>query len=262
MPETPAASATRDGTIRWLAVGEHDLPADESWLSPVERARLGRMRFTKRRMDFLVARASAKRALAAWLGRPPAADLEVRHARTGAPRPYVAGRPLEDVALSLTDRAGWAVCVLASGVAEVGCDLELVEPRSDAFVRDYFTVAERDAVAVAGRDAHAVLANLIWSAKESALKVLETGLRRDTRSVEIDLGGAVDPTPGGWRPLLATTREGEALPGWWARCGVFLLTVTARGAAAPPAALPGGGDLAAAVPTHSWLARPRVPAAG
>lgn len=34
-------------------------------------------------------------------------------------------------------------------------------------------------------------ANLFWSAEESARKVLETGLRRDTRSVEVRLGTEV-----------------------------------------------------------------------
>jgi len=88
--------------------------------------------------------------------------------------------------ISMTDRAGWAVCAIAPPGIEVGVDLELVESRSTLFVQDYFTDAERR-VALTGESADPLLTNLIWSAKESALKVLRTGLRRDTRSVEITL---------------------------------------------------------------------------
>ena len=49
--------------------------------------------------------------------------------------------------MSLTDRAGCAVCLLAAEPAAIGCDLELVEPRSDAFVGDYLTGPERRWVA-------------------------------------------------------------------------------------------------------------------
>ncbi|WP_350310637.1 4'-phosphopantetheinyl transferase family protein [Amycolatopsis sp. RTGN1] len=52
----------------------------------------------------------------------------------------------------------------------MGCDLELMEPRSDAFVRTWFTDRERDAVFAAETTRERFLrANLFWSAKESAL---------------------------------------------------------------------------------------------
>ena len=41
--------------------------------------------------------------------------------------------------VSLTDRAGWAVCLVGSGFGRVGCDLEIVEPRSRGFVADFLT---------------------------------------------------------------------------------------------------------------------------
>jgi len=40
---------------------------------------------------------------------------------------------------------------VAARTAAVGCDIEIVEPRSDAFVRDYLTEPERRLVAAAGR---------------------------------------------------------------------------------------------------------------
>ncbi len=244
------------GSARWLARGERHLPPGLEWLSPVETAWAGRMRFAKRRDEFLVARWTAKAALAAVAGLPDdeatLRRLEVRHAPSGAPLAHLDGRRL-DLAVSLTDRAGWAVC-LVGGAAAVGCDLELVEPRSPAFVADYLTDAEARYVRAAP-DAH-LTANLVWSAKESALKVLGTGLRRDTRSVEVTLARAA---AGGWAELVVRTAEGAVFPGWWRRFGEFVLTVAATDPVSPPVALEEPPALAGARPAHTWLARPLAP---
>ncbi len=236
--------------MKWLARGETHLPGDDSWLSAAETARAAGMRFTKRRTEFLVARWSAKEAITRLLG--PGVHprrVEVRHHMTGAPEAYLDGAPL-DIGISLTDRAGWAVCLLGGEPGAVGCDLELVEPRSPAFVCDYFTAAERRFI---GDDPLA--ANLLWSAKESALKVLRTGLRRDTRTVEVTTvreGAQAD----GWTPLTVRAAEGAVFPGWWRRYGDFVLTIAADHAAPSPVSLEEPPALAAAAPMHSWLGRP------
>lgn len=208
--------------MRWLARGVRHLPAGLDWLTPAEMERAAGMRFAKRRTEFLVARWTARQAGRLLLGVP---DLEVRSHPSGAPEAYAGGRRL-DVGISLTHRAGWAVCLLGLGPGAVGCDLELVEARSAAFVADYFTPAER---AFSGRDP--LRANLVWSAKESALKVLRTGLRRDTRSVEV----AVGPEGDGWSPLVVRAVEGPVFPGWWRRFGDFVLTTCATRPTTPPA---------------------------
>ncbi len=253
---------------RWLALGEDALPAGEQWLAPAEAAILARLRFTKRRTEYLLRRLVAKHAVAAVTGRPTdptaLAGIEVRNAASGAPYVYVEGTPL-GVDVSITDRAGWAVCMTwpsawqaAGEVPEsghrVGCDLELVEPRTPGFVLDFFTAAEQRFVASrpAGEERD-VAANLIWSAKESALKVLRTGLRRDTRTVEVTLTA---PRGDGWGRLTVGTSEGTVFPGWWRRDGRFLLTVAAEVAAEPPVAVGDPGALATAQPRHSWLGRP------
>jgi 4'-phosphopantetheinyl transferase len=134
----------------------------------------------------------------------------------------------------------------------VGCDLELVEPRSEAFVRDWLTPTEQEVVFGAERgEARHLLANLVWSAKESALKVLETGLRRDTRSVEVNL---VEPAGREeWARLVVRAEEGTAFPGWWRRYGDFLLTFAADADCDPPVSLEEPTRLADATPSHSWL---------
>jgi 4'-phosphopantetheinyl transferase len=254
-------------TVRWLTRGVDHLPAGDGWLSPAERDRAASMRYEKRRSEFLVARFTAKHTIARAVGLPTddlarLASVEVRHRPTGAPMAYAEGRPA-GVAMSLTDRADWAVCVVADGDAlALGCDLELVEPRSAGFVRDYLTPVEQAAVAAA--DDPDLVANLLWSAKESALKVLETGLRRDTRSVEVTLvdggGAAAGGRPAiaddtGWRPLEVRPVEGGRFPGWWLRSGRWLLTIAASGPIGPPVAFEEPAGLATATPTHRWLER-------
>ena len=99
------------------------------------------------------------------------------------------------------------------------------------------------------------LANLIWSAKESALKVLKTGLRRDTRSVEVQ---HEESQPAAWARLRIRSEEGATFPGWWRQYGQFLLTVVATVDLPPPVSLQGPPRLQDAVPTHAWLAAPLV----
>ncbi len=253
--------------MQWLARGEHQVPTGRAWLSSAEADRAGSMRFTKRRTEYLLRRFAGKSAVAAALGLPtdPAGlgRVAVLNRRTGAPYVQVDGVEL-GLDISLTDRAGWAVCLVGPDLGAVGCDLEIVEPRSAGFVRDFLTPAEQAVVAAwPGIDGWDAAANLIWSAKESALKVLRTGLRADTRTVEVDLGSTAGG-PGGswggagaWHPLAVDAGGGRRFPGFWRRDGVFLLTVVAAaGLETPPDVLPGSADLRDAEPIHSWVANP------
>lgn len=241
----------------WLARGEEQMPPAGEWLTAAERSRADGLRYTKRRADYLLGRWTLKLAVARVLGWPDdAADLariEARPAPGGAPRLYVDGRAA-DPGVSLTDRAGCAVCLVAAGAAAVGCDVEIVEPRSDAFIRDYLTETERHLVAAAG-PARDTAANLVWSAKECALKVLGTGLRRDTRSVEVTVA-ELNPPERTWSPLRVRASEGTEFPGWWRRSGLFLVTACWPGGGPPPAALDAVSPIDAMRPSHRWMARP------
>ncbi|MCU7729480.1 4'-phosphopantetheinyl transferase superfamily protein [Actinoplanes sp. KI2] len=238
---------------RWLALGEDALPDGSGWLSSAEAERAAGRRHRKRHTEYLLRRLVAKRAVAAVLGRPVTpvalAGVEVANAPGGAPEVFVDGTPA-GLDVSISDRAGWAVCVVGRGV---GCDLELVEPRSPGFVRDFLTGSEQRLVAEWPPDDEGAPATLIWSAKESALKALRTGLDRDTRQVEVSPGAAAS---GGWAPLTVRVAEGCPLTGWWRRYGRFVLTMAGRTASLPPVALGDPAGLAAASPRHSWLDRP------
>ena len=250
-------SGTADLEPRYLAVGMTDLPTDDHWLTEPEAERLRGFRFAKRREEARLGRWTAKRALAMALGhdddRGSLRALMVRNASDGAPEVFIDGQRAP-VSISMTDRADWAVCAVVDGVTSIGCDLELVEPRSQGFVTDWFTPPERELVA-AHPDDHDLLANLIWSAKESALKVLRTGLRRDTRSVEVSLG-TFDQDDGAWTPLSVTTSEGDEFAGWWIRFNEFVLTYASAGPTGPPATLVEPAPLSTAAPAHSWMTDP------
>ena len=244
--------------VRYHASAQTGVPDHDDWLTGPEADRLNSMRYTKRRDESRLGRWTAKHAVARALDLPRSSahlcDVVIRNAKDGAPEAFI-GPDAASVAISMTDRAGWAVCVVAQGVDGVGCDLELVEPRSRRFVADYFTPAERATVADRPED-HDLLANLIWSAKESALKVLREGLRLDTRTVEVTLH---DERPEGWSALAVTTSAGARFPGWWTRHGEFVLTYCATSATEAPSAMDDPSPLATATPAHSWLQTPLRP---
>lgn len=249
--------------ILWLSAGESEVPADDAWLAPGERDRAGRMRFRKRLDDYRLGRQVTKRAVAKVLGLAEDAEslrrIEVRNADDGAPEVLLGGESAP-VTISISDRAGWGVCAVGLGRGAVGCDLELVEPRSETFVNDYMTARERVRVAAASdAEARDELANLLWCAKESALKVLHCGLRRDTRSAEVEL---LESAGGEWGALRISVGAGRVLPGWWRRFGTFLLTVCAETQSAPPVSLCEPAGLETARPSHAWLEAPRVAPAG
>ena len=223
---TDVAALGADGAgtgVVWLTRSERAVPPGDEWLSPAEEERAAGLIVAIRRRGWRLRRWTAKEGLVALLGPRvgPLSAIDVANRPDGAPVVWRSGKPLP-VSLSLSDRAGWAACALAPAGVAVGCDLELIEPRSPAFVADWLTPAEQDLVARSADPALA--ANLVWSAKESALKVIGEGLRRPTRSVEV----RVDPdAPGGRRfqPLLVSLTEGGELSGWWRRLGGYVLTL-------------------------------------
>ena len=248
-------SRLRDtGIVYWHSQGMHHVPAHGDWLDEILATRLARLPYTKRREEARLGRWTAKATIAAAAELEPAPQalrkIVVANAPDGAPEATLHGAPL-DAVIAMTDRADWAVCALMAGSTRIGCDLELVEPRSPEFVHDYLTPAEQRRVN--GAQDRDLAANLIWSAKESALKILRTGLRRDTRSVEVSYE---DGVPGTWSPLAVRDTEGRQYSGWWLRHGHFLLTVAAASRVPPPRSLVDPPPLRDAEPGHSWLDNP------
>jgi 4'-phosphopantetheinyl transferase len=221
--------------VYWWEQTEASVPASDDWLAPAELRRLRQMRVRQRISDWRLGRWVAKRAVAESLDLPCIAELEIRAADDGAPEAIFAGRPL-DVTLSISHRAGVAACVVAPLRTAIGCDLEQVEPHSKAFIEQFFTCEEQAIIASHASDDRMLLAALLWSGKESALKALRVGLRVDTRSLSVhapELGSSLS-----WQPLRVRQSGGGVFDGWWRRSGGMIRTVIASPSIAAPLCRP------------------------
>jgi 4'-phosphopantetheinyl transferase len=214
--------------VYWLEQIQGDVPQGDDWLSAREVACQHALRFAKRRADWTLGRWTAKCAVASYLNLPALplvlAKIEIRPAASGAPEAFVDERPAA-VAISLSHRDGRAICAVAQFGIELGCDLEVVEPRGEAFLSDYFTAGEQVLVARAPTADQTRLVTLLWSAKESTLKALKTGLRLDTRSVMVSPESSFDVN--GWSPAQARYTDGRIFYGWWRHRDNILRTLVA-----------------------------------
>jgi 4'-phosphopantetheinyl transferase len=222
--------------VHWLEQTESEVPVENDWLSASEAVCLTALRFPKRRADWRVGRWTAKRALAAYLNVPAhtevLARIEIRPAPSGAPEVFFANKP-SALTISLSHRNGRAICAVAVPDVELGCDLELVEPRSGAFIEDYFTAEEQALAARAPAADRDRLFTLLWSAKESTLKALHQGLRLDARSVIVSLGHASCDLHG-WSPMEVRHTSGRIFRGWWQHADSMVRTLVAAPPPDPP----------------------------
>jgi 4'-phosphopantetheinyl transferase len=241
--------------VYWLEQTEADVPGENDWLSARELGQLSALRFAKRRLDWQLGRWAAKHALAVCLrlpfDYPSLANIELRPAPSGAPEVFLANEPAP-VTVSISHRAGIAVCAVALSGGALGCDLEAIEQRSDAFVQDYFTYEERGLLAQTPEDDRPLLLTLLWSAKESALKALRVGLRVDTRCVIAapvvapasqerdgkhnvqkkhanhgDFTAQHMDGVNAWRPLRVRHIYGPTFQGWWQHSRGLVRTMVA-----------------------------------
>ena len=242
--------------VSWLEQSAADVSAENDWLSSWESSVVRGMRIPKRRSDWRLGRWTAKHAVAAYLNirsHPRTlAKIEIRPAASGAPEVFLENSPA-DVSISLSHRAGIGACVVAPSGVMLGCDLEIVEPRSDAFVADYFTFEEQAMVRRTPESDRSHVLALLWSAKESALKALRAGLRIDTRCVVVTLGhdsphGAVGTFQGAtylspsvsmcpmedWCPFRVCYAGNQVFYGWWQCSGKLMRTVVTNPSANPP----------------------------
>ena len=240
--------------VFWLEQSEADLPQHDYWLSPGETVRMDSMRFPKRRREWKLGRWTAKCAVATYLKWPASCSLskiEIPASSSGAPT-VVIDRAPSPIAISISHRAGRAMCFVAPLEVALGCDLELIEPHSSAFVLDYFTAEEQYLLHSVPPGDRWILVALLWSAKESALKALQSGLRASLHSVvvfpgefpqgknAIAVAGNSLPAfhsqglPRTWHPMHVRCGAEEIIHGWWQRSGEFVRTTIS----APPSRQP------------------------
>lgn len=222
-----------------------DVPMHNGWLSARELRVFGRLRLAPRRQQWRLGRWTAKQALRQVVAGAlsDVRRLEIIAAADGAPEAFLDQRPLP-VSISITHRDAVSACLVGPRSVELGCDLERVEPRTDLFVQDFFTEDEQAMVWNTEPSLRDALKVLIWSAKESALKVARTGLRRDTRSVAVIVNDLDDPAPATWRTLgVRDIERAVTMTGWWCRRDELVLTVVVRGGPKVPPRLVDSGEV-------------------
>jgi 4'-phosphopantetheinyl transferase len=217
--------------LGWLTRELGDVPSHDRWLGDQERRVLSAHRVAKRRADWRLGRWAAKAAVAAWRGVAPE-SIVIAAADDGAPEPLIDG-DRGDVALSLSHRAGRALATVADASSALGCDLEVLEPRSPAFLREWLGQTEQDLVGAQAPERRELAANLVWTAKEAASKARREGLRLNVRQATVEIDG-LDGPPDSWAPLRITWREGRVESGWWRGDPGWVMTVVSD----PPSEAP------------------------
>ncbi len=215
-----------------------DVPACDDWLDRQESRLLSTLRFEKRRCDWRLGRWTAKNAVAERLGLPrdmeSLASIRIETEPGGAPL-VVLRNGTRPVTISISHSFGLAICAVARPESRLGCDLERLEPRSAAFVSDYFTAAEQAVIVQAPEDVGVLLPTVYWSAKESALKALGKGLRIDTRTLTVTLSPFDRAAGGNWSPIKVCFHGGLTWYGWWQCHRGFVRTFVSDTAAPAPA---------------------------
>ncbi len=226
--------------IDWLLdekmpVWDADPPA---FLSPAEVSDLAGKRFAKRRAEWLHGRWAAKNLLKkrhpACAGLP-LAEIIIANAPGGAPYAALPDGTLLSGCLSITHSGSLAACALTFDPnLSAGIDLERIENRPAGFFEAYFTPSENVLLQKLPSEKMPQALTLFWSAKESVLKALRTGLSLDTRQIEIS-PGEEDPHPlGGWYrfeaggSFLEDKNISTNCPfwaGWWRADQGYILTL-------------------------------------
>ena len=244
--ESTLREAGREGRLRnevvrmrvyWVEQTDKDVPADDNWLCPNEVACLKKLRFAKRRADWRLGRWTAKRAVCrlsrlATVSPNTCEDRNSRHffRRTGSHHRRSRNAPGD-----FSQPSGRHCHVHRVRGAESCWDViwKSIEPRSHDFVVDYFTAEEQSWVARTPSAERPEIVTLLWSAKESALKALQQGLRLDTRSVMVTpMAGA--PDLDGWSPLRIGCVDGRVFQGWWRTADGVVRTVATDSTAGSP----------------------------
>jgi phosphopantetheinyl transferase len=195
-------------SYRLVHAGEFpSLAQGQAWpdlLSPREEKMLAGLGHVPRRRKWLLGRAAAKRLVRDLLGegQVPEKEISVLNQPSGEPFVLLEGKGGWEYPISISHRSdvGMAAAPL-DRTARIGADIETIEPRDPALVRQFYTDAEARIVEAAAHQRDEIVSR-IWSAKEAVLKLLGLGLRIDTRGVLVNLvGEAFVGCPEGWQPV-------------------------------------------------------------
>jgi phosphopantetheinyl transferase len=161
-----------------------------SLLSASETSKLESLVHEKRRRDWLSGRLIGKLLVMRHLGAASPRPACVEILSDGDHKPVAGviddrGRRTElSWCLSISHRDGAAGAALVTS-GRVGIDIEVMEPRSEALLDDYFTPGEVQMVAGLGSPLSGWGIGLFWSIKEAGLKAVGVGLSVPASDAEV-----------------------------------------------------------------------------
>ncbi len=212
--------------IHWLVQNLSDVPDGEDWLSERERSVLSELHFSKRRNDWRLGRWTSKCAclssrsdLVTSMNR-----IEIVAGDDGSPDIYLSDGDPAPISISISHSNNRGFCALSRERYPVGCDLERIEKKSLDFFEDYFTPEEIIFCRQTSRITYPIACYLVWCAKETALKILREGLRRDTRSIQIKAEFPAEETE--WARWIGHCRiTSRTFHGFWRYDKEFMYTI-------------------------------------
>jgi len=200
-----------------LDVDAGELAALTGLLGADERARADRFRFARDRRRFIVRRARLRQWLGGWVGRAPEA---LTFAENSHGKPLLVDGP----PFSLSHSA--EMMMLAIGDAEIGCDVEWIDPALDwqPLAATFFTRAERATLAALPPDAARGAFFACWARKEAFVKALGLGLSWPLDAFDVSVGAEAEllsggggwamtagPAPAGYATAIVARDDGEPL---------------------------------------------------
>ena len=212
--------------LGWLTQTLDDVPPGLEWLTTAELDELATVVGSEAQREWKVRWWTAKRLVAHWC-RAPVERVEVRSADDGDLDPFIEGRPA-NVSVCASDRNGRALAVVAGANLSLGCDLEIIEPRDEAFVADLLTPSEKEYVAMLVGEGRDRVVNLLWCVKEAAAKARGPGAARSMRNAAAVLEGFGERSER-WRPLrLEWGGEDVVTHGWWREEPDWLMAIASE----------------------------------
>jgi phosphopantetheinyl transferase len=155
-----------------------------------EKVEYARFTIPKRKAEWVGSRLAVKRLVQACvpeIAEFPISQIQILKEPSGGPYIEIEGWGRLPGWLSLSHSQGFVLAAYSPEDISFGVDLEIIEPRSIQFVRDFFTEKEVQQALAGDADQNSMVTTIIWSAKEAVLKAISTGLRIDTRKIEINL---------------------------------------------------------------------------
>lgn len=157
----------------------------ETLLSPDERDRAARFHFPQHRERFIIARATLRQILAAYLSITPG-ELRFRYSAKG--KPSLDFDSETDIRFNLSHSENLALFAVASG-REVGIDVEWMKPEFPCLEASalVFTDEEMNTLRTLSPPQQTRAFFTLWSCKEALLKARGEGFLANAKSISIAL---------------------------------------------------------------------------